>query len=357
MPRRSTLAISMGDPLGIGPEVLVRALTGGARPSGQRVHLYGWAPALDRACAALGVEPFWWRVPTGTPAGHVSDAHEVVLHDLGRELGLTEDLLLEEPGPTRAGGMLSFVCVERAIERAMLPANDPDRADAVVTAPISKAAWALAGKSRYPGHTELLAARSGARRFRMMFSSDELRVALATAHIPLMELRNTLTIGRVHETIDLAHEFCRDLGVEEPRIAVCGLNPHAGEGGLLGDEDERIIAPAITLAQEAGLRAVGPLPADTVFAQARLSAPPSRRRFDLVVAMYHDQGLIPVKLLAFDNAVNCTQGLPFVRTSPDHGTGYDIARKFKADAGSMSEAIRLAGTLVRSRRGVPVERA
>jgi 4-hydroxythreonine-4-phosphate dehydrogenase len=169
-----------------------------------------------------------------------------------------------------------------------------------------------------------------------MFVGPRLRVVLATVHLPLMDIRNALTIGRVFDAIDLGVEGCRQVGIERPRVAVCGLNPHAGEGGLLGDEEERLIRPAIGHAVEAGMDVKGPFPADTVFGAAVAG------RFDLVVAMYHDQGLIPVKLIARDETVNMTVGLPIVRTSPDHGTAFDIAGKGIADAGSMKASLLLA---------------
>jgi 4-hydroxythreonine-4-phosphate dehydrogenase len=207
-----------------------------------------------------------------------------------------------------------------------------------VTAPISKESWTLAG-FRWPGHTELFAARTKAKRQAMAFVSPRLNVVLATTHVPLMEIRNLLTIGRVHEPIALGHELCLSLGIAKPRIAVCGLNPHAGENGLFGDEEIRIIKPAIDMARASGIDAYGPFPGDTIFIDAAAGS------WDLVVAMYHDQGLIPVKLLGWDKAVNVTLGLPIVRTSPDHGTAFGIAGKNKASEGSMKAAIALASRL------------
>jgi 4-hydroxythreonine-4-phosphate dehydrogenase len=221
--------------------------------------------------------------------------------------------------------------------------GDPLRADALVTAPISKEAWALAGHGEFPGHTEFLAARCGTKRVRMMFVTPSLNVMLVTSHVPLARVPALLTIERVLDTIELGHEACRTLGPANPRIAVCGVNPHAGESGLLGDEEARSIAPAIRAARERGIDATGPFPGDTLFRAAL------QGRYDLVVAMYHDQGIIPVKLLAFDRAVNLTAGLPIVRTSPDHGTAYDIAGKNLANPGSMHAAIDLAVRLARSR--------
>jgi 4-hydroxythreonine-4-phosphate dehydrogenase len=183
----------------------------------------------------------------------------------------------------------------------------------------------------------------------MAFVSPRLKVVLATAHVPLMNVKDVLTIGRVHESIELGHELCRRLGVERPRIAVCGLNPHAGENGILGDEDGRIIAPAIDVAVQYGIDVTGPHPADTIFIAA------ASGKYDLVVAMYHDQGLIPVKLLGWDKAVNVTLGLPIVRTSPDHGTAFDIAGLNKADAGSMRCSIDLAIELASHRQHEPTK--
>ena len=179
----------------------------------------------------------------------------------------------------------------------------------------------------------------------MAFVSPRLRVALATAHVPLMDVKNVLTIGRVHETIEFGHELCRSLGVERPRIAVCGLNPHAGENGILGDEDGRVIAPGVEVAVGQGIRASGPHPADTIFIAAAAG------EYDLVVAMYHDQGLIPLKMMEQGTATNWTIGPPLIRTSPDHGTAFDIAGRNLADAGSMQAAIDLAIRLAHRTQG------
>jgi 4-hydroxythreonine-4-phosphate dehydrogenase len=178
----------------------------------------------------------------------------------------------------------------------------------------------------------------------MAFASPHLRLALATTHVPLMNLRDLLTIGRVFDPIDLGNRFCKDLGVASPRIAVCGLNPHAGEHGLFGDEEERIIQPAIDMALNTGVHVTGPWSPDAVFRDALLG------RHDLVVALYHDQGLIPLKLIAFDTAVNVTLGIPIIRTSPDHGTAFEIAGEGKANPSAMKEALRLAARLAVSAR-------
>ncbi|MEI6084758.1 MAG: 4-hydroxythreonine-4-phosphate dehydrogenase PdxA [Verrucomicrobiota bacterium] len=204
---------------------------------------------------------------------------------------------------------------------------------ALVTGPIAKELVAP-----WPGQTELLAHLCGTKKFAMLFASDKLRVALVTTHAPLREVPDLITGRKIGEVIALTRDFCRRIGIRRPRIAVTGLNPHAGEGGLLGTEERRIIAPAIKRA-----RAIGPCPADTVFYRAL------HGEFDAVIAMYHDQGLAPFKLLAFDNGVNITIGLPFVRTSPDHGTAPDIAGQGIARPAGMIAAINLAAQLAAKR--------
>jgi 4-hydroxythreonine-4-phosphate dehydrogenase len=337
--RRPTISISLGDPGGIGPEVIVRALTDRAVRAGARYAIHGSSAALHRAAEATRTEPFWWRVDARSSLGDTVAAQDVVLFDTDPELAEQRIETEFEPRSTKLGGALSFRWVEAAIADAQRPESDPRHADAVVTGPISKEAWSLAGKSRWPGHTELFADRFKSKRFAMMFVGNRLRVVLATVHVPLMEVRQALTIGAVHTAIDLGNDACKRLGFRRPRIGVAGLNPHAGEGGLLGDEESRLITPAIELAVRQGIDAHGPYPGDTIFNTAL------QGRFDLVVAMYHDQGLIPVKLLERDLAVNTTLGLPVVRTSPDHGTAFDIAGTGKADPGSMTGALRLAAKL------------
>jgi 4-hydroxythreonine-4-phosphate dehydrogenase len=343
---KPTLAVSVGDPGGIGPEVVVRALADRSVRDSARWRVLGVGSAMHEAAQEAGVEPFWWRVGADSDLVETTLAHDVTLVDYE-----SPDSPVRWPkSPSRQGGELSFRFVEDAIAAARRSAGDPLRVDGIVTGPISKEAWALAGRGKYPGHTELLATRFGAKRHAMMFVSDQLRVILATAHVPLMDIRNALTIGRVFDAIDLGHEACQRLGISKPRIAVCGLNPHAGEGGLLGDEEERIISPAIRIAQQHGVDARGPFPGDTIFRDAipRPGSTGRAAKYDLVVAMYHDQGLIPIKLLFRDEAVNVTVGLPTVRTSPDHGTAFDIAGRGLADAGSTRAAMLLAARMARS---------
>ncbi len=233
--------------------------------------------------------------------------------------------------PSRIGGEASMRFCLDAIEAAQ-----KEIIDAVVTAPIAKESWKLAGFN-FPGHTELFATRTASRRYAMMFAGGPLKVVLATVHVPLNSLWGRLNIGAVFQPIELLHEALVNwFDIEKPRIAVAGINPHASENGQFGDEEERIIAPAILMAREQGIDATGPYPPDTVFMSA------VNGRFDAVVAMYHDQGLIPVKLLAFDRAVNLTIGLPIIRTSPDHGTAFDIVGRNRANPGSMRAAIDLA---------------
>jgi len=328
----------MGDPAGIGPELIARCLANADLRRRARFVVHGSGAALTLAQDRCGVHASWHGVAADTaPAAPWSE--DAVLLDDER---LT-DLLSLEAGPSKRAGHASKQWVENAITDTMRDLDDPRRTDALVTAPICKEAWGMAGYA-WPGHTELLAARTHTKRACMVFDSPRLRVALATVHVPLMDLRNLLTIGCVHAPIDLGHQACLDLGVARPRIAVCGLNPHAGEGGRLGDEETRVIVPAIAMARETGIDVHGPFPADTIFRDAAAG------RWDMVVALYHDQGLIPLKLLSGGAAVNWTVGLPIVRTSPDHGTAFDIAGKGVADPKSMCSAIDLAIRLANARR-------
>jgi 4-hydroxythreonine-4-phosphate dehydrogenase len=336
---RPVIGVTMGDPMGIGPEVIVKALSDRHLRGSARWIIYGMNGFLHMEADRAGVAPEWFRVAHSSARAGQSLDHDCVVMDFD----MPDALVHARHEPCKAGGFASKAFVEEAISDAMRPVGDPRRIDAVVTAPISKESWSMAGY-RWPGHTELFAFRTRAKRCCMAFVAPKLRVTLATTHLPLMSIRDVLTIGRVFDPIDLGHRLCRDLGIEQPRIAVCGLNPHAGEQGLFGDEETRLIEPAIAMARGSGIDAQGPFPGDTIFRDALAG------RFDLVVAMYHDQGLIPVKLVAFDSAVNTTLGLPIVRTSPDHGTAFGIAGQGRADAGAMIEAMRLAVRLARAPR-------
>ena len=293
--------------------------------------MYGANNVLTYAADRCNIKPTWFRVDGNSQRAQLELRAEPIVIDDGDEA-----LLQLAHAPSKIGGAVSKRWVENAIHDARLRDGNPRKIDAVVTAPICKQSWSLAGYS-WPGHTELFAARTKSKRHAMMFVSDKLRVVLATCHIPLMDIRNVLTIGKVYDAIDLSHNGCLQLGIQKPRIAVTGLNPHAGENGLLGDEEQRLISPAIKLAQNNGLDVQGPFPADTIFSHAD--------SFDAIVAMYHDQGLLPVKLLSFGTAVNWTVGIPIIRTSPDHGTAFDIAYANSADASSILHAIELAYSL------------
>lgn len=323
----------MGDPGGIGPEVLCAALRGGAG-EGARVVIFGPTRALGR---------HGWPVVDSLEA--VDPGQPITVCQLGDG----DDGQPFDHEPTARNGAISHAQVLHAIDATRLPEGHPARADAICTGPISKAAWVEAGHGEHLGHTELLAERLGAQRHAMAFVSRPLLVALATAHIPLRDVVATLTPERVLEVIELAATLCQDLGMARPRIGVAGVNPHAGEGGALGAEDEAVIAPAVGAAVARGLDATGPLPGDTVFRDARRPG----GIFDIVVAMYHDQALAPLKLVAFDEAVNITLGLGVPRTSPDHGTAFGIAGRGVADAGSMAAALRLAARLAAMRTTSP----
>jgi len=323
-PDRPLIGLTLGEPAGIGPEVIVKALADPALRKRARFIIYGLHELIAYCADLAEIGPYWYRVPH----------EEVERVESGVVVADFDEYATLGPGvtrPTAEGGHASMRFCEEAIAHLR-----GGRLSALVTGPISKTSWRMAGY-HFPGHTELLAKRFGARRVSMMFVGGGLRVALASAHVALFDLRNSFTIGRVHQPIDLLNEALRDwFGVESPRIGVAALNPHAGEGGQFGDEEQRIIEPAVAMAREAGIRADGPIPADTLFRRAMGG------EFDGIVAMYHDQALIPVKLLAFHEAVNLTLGLPAVRTSPDHGTAFDIVGKNKADCGSMKAAVSLA---------------
>jgi 4-phospho-D-threonate 3-dehydrogenase / 4-phospho-D-erythronate 3-dehydrogenase len=322
---RPTIAITMGDPAGIGAEVIVKALADPVLRHRARYVIYGMNELLHYAADLAEFDVFWWRDQYN---GRLrSYPHDVVVVDYDQYSMLGSAIR----SPSKMGGEASMrFCVD-AIESAKRKI-----VDAVVTAPIAKESWKLAGYN-YPGHTELFAHRTSTRRYAMMFAGGPLKVALATVHVPLMGLWNKLNIGAVFQPIELLHQAMVEwFDTPKPRIAVCGVNPHASENGQFGDEEERIVSPAIFMAREQGIDVTGPYPADTVFLRARDG------HFDAVVAMYHDQGLIPVKLLAFDQAVNVTLGLPIIRTSPDHGTAFDIVGRNRANPGSMRAALELA---------------
>ena len=283
------IAITAGDPSGIGPEIAAKA-------------------AADAGVRAV-CEPIIFGADSPATMGAVS----------------------------AASGRAAYETIVRAVDAAI-----KGEVEAIATAPVNKLAFSQAGLP-WKGHTDLLAHLCGTSRVAMMFHAPELKVVLMTVHVPLREVPSLITPELVAQTIDLTCAALPQFGVIKPRLAVAGLNPHAGEGGVLGVEDDRVLAPAVAAARARGIDVSGPFPADTVFVRA------SRGEFDCVLACYHDQGLIPVKLLAFGHAVNVTIGLPIIRTSVDHGTAFDIAGKGLADPGSMIAAVKLAASMAAAR--------
>lgn len=332
------LLLTMGDACGIGPEIIVHALQ---RGGAEGCVVVGDAGVMRRALALMA-EP-WPLVRLDTPADLASCPPRCL--PLWQPAGLPDGLDRLPWGEVDArAGAAAAACIEAAVRRVQR-----GEAAGIVTAPLHKAALAAAGVP-YPGHTEMLqalAAAPGATPppVRMMLANDELRVVLVTIHLALRDAIEAVTFDAVLGTLRIAHAGANGAGggSKPPRIAVAGLNPHAGEDGLFGDEERRIIAPAVAAARAEGIDALGPFAPDTVFMRAR------RGEFDLVVAMTHDQGLIPVKYLGVEHGVNVTLGLPFVRTSPDHGTAFDIAGRGVADPSSLLAAIGWARRALRDR--------
>jgi 4-hydroxythreonine-4-phosphate dehydrogenase len=313
------LVVSSGDPAGVGPEVTVKALAQPEVAALADIVVTGDRQLIERTAHDLDLP-----TPPIAPAGDASGV---------------------EPGRLSAdAGRAAVAAIERAVE--LVQAGE---ADAIVTAPINKEALKLAGFP-WPGHTELLADLTDTKEVRMLLTTDRLRVVHVTTHRSLRSAIEAATMPRVLKTIELAHEAGLRLGFDPPRIGVAGLNPHAGEGGLFGDEEQREIAPAVEAARKEKIDVSGPWPADTLFWRA------ANGEFDLVIAMYHDQGHVPVKLSGFDEGVNVSLGLPILRTSVDHGTAFDIAGRGVARWQSMAAAIRVAAEMVardpRRRTGV-----
>jgi 4-hydroxythreonine-4-phosphate dehydrogenase len=319
------LAITMGDPAGIGPEICVRALDPEALPVGVTPILIGDAALLAQTAPQVLRAAIPVTVEIG-PAGLKDGALHLCDIGAGGESA--------QPGRASAhGGRASAAYLQAAVNLALA-----GRVDGIVTAPISKDAWRLAG-IRHPGHTEFLREAVGSSRTAMLFVGGGLMVALFTTHVSIAEARAALATGSLVDFIEFVVAELHRYGMTGLRVAVAGFNPHAGESGLFGDEELRKVAPAVEECRRRGLEVAGPFPADTLF------SPPTRRRYDLAVALYHDQGLIPVKALAFGSAVNVTLGLPFVRTSPPHGVAYDIVGRGKASAEGMIAAIEMAANL------------
>lgn len=327
------ILITMGDPAGVGPELSLRALEM-AQEHGLRLAVVGSGRLLERVAKKLSFEmPAVVSAERFMSDPFASD-RSIVIDVLGPD-GVGLDAAAVRPGVVdRETGYWSLAYVNWAID-----AVQNGLADAIVTGPIHKEAWHQAG-AEFPGHTELFAKRAGAARHCMMLAAPQIRCALVTVHVGLAEVPGLLTVDGIYETIDLAADAVSKVLGRPACITVLGLNPHAGEGGLFGDgEEERVIQPAIDRAVAAGLLVSGPLPPDTAF------IPAIRSKTDVYICMYHDQGLIPLKALAFDEAVNVTLGLGMVRTSVDHGTALDIAWKGVADSRSMQAAVKMASDL------------
>lgn len=328
------LAVTMGDPSGVGPEVIAKALARGEPYGLCRPIVIGDASVLDDAARLVGAT-FETRTVKSPEDARFEPGSVDVLNPLTLDRGqVVEGAVSAEAGRAAAEWVIA------AVDLAMA-----NKVDGIVTAPLNKEAMNLAGFA-YPGHTELLADRSGARDVRLMLVAERMSVAHVTCHVAFNEVPGCLTPDRVFETIDLMRNALAALGREDAKIAVVGLNPHAGENGLFGNEDHDLVAPAVVRAQERGWRVEGPLPADATFFKAYDGL------FDGVVAMYHDQGHVPMKLVSFDTGVNVTLGLPIVRASVDHGTAFDIAWQGVAKEGNLICAIDVAARLTNQRRGI-----
>jgi len=325
------IGIALGDFSGIGPEVALKAIAAEAATDDIRYLLLGDASHLGRLNEQLHLQL------SLEPYERAAGGGRFLVHNPSSE-PLPESV---SPGSSAAAlAALRWLTdgAQRCLRREL---------DALVTAPVNKESIIRAGQP-FIGQTEFLSKLAGTDRTAMMLLGQDdrqrwLRVALATTHVPLKRVAGELSRDKIEMVVELAAQSCRDLGLPRARVAVCGLNPHAGEGGLLGDEEQTLIAPAVRAAQARGIDVIGPLAADALFYQAY------RGEYEAVVAMYHDQGLVPLKMIGFETGVNWTLGLPFIRTSPDHGTAYDIAGLGKASASSMRAAIGLAKQLARAR--------
>jgi len=332
------VAVTMGDPVGIGPEIISKALGDARVVQCCRPVVYGNAARLEAGARTTGTRVEFSVIAAISQAMHVHERIPVVdpaALDTGK---------LVWAAPTAACGVAMAAYLNAAIDDAMA-----GRIAAIATGPINKQVLQMAG-IHFNGHTEILARRTGTKTYAMMLAGDRLRVVLATIHVPIGHVPRSLTTRGIATVVTLTDQALRTrFGLANPHIAVAGLNPHAGEAGLFGDEEETIIQPAIDLAASNGIRVSGPHPPDTVFFAASCGS------YDAVVAMYHDQGLGPFKMIHFEDGVNTTLGLPIVRTSVDHGTAYDIAGIGEASSESMVAAITMAADHAR-RLSAPVRR-
>jgi 4-phospho-D-threonate 3-dehydrogenase / 4-phospho-D-erythronate 3-dehydrogenase len=325
------IAVTMGDPAGIGPEICLKALNAPDIQKLGRVFIIGKGSILQKNTK-----------PAGVTAKRLRPVTEKELKDFKPGRGFIhyldqKNISADDPKPGQPSQATGQAAVE-FLERSVALWKD-GLISGVVTAPISKTAVKAAG-FKFPGHTEYFAKKTGTKKYAMLFDSPELKVILATVHLPLKDIFKEITTQRIFDCLEMGADYLAKLGVKNPRMAVAGLNPHAGEGGLLGREEIEIIAPAMEEARAEGLNVTGPVSPDIVFQKAL------KKEFDLVVALYHDQALIPLKLKSFEKAVNVTVGLPLIRTSVAHGTAFDIAGQGCADPGSLIAAIKLAARLV-----------
>jgi 4-phospho-D-threonate 3-dehydrogenase / 4-phospho-D-erythronate 3-dehydrogenase len=332
--QRPVLGLTMGDPAGIGPEICLHALRALAVRRLCVPVLFGDAGVLQRA-GGKAFSRLAIRLVSPAEFSRMKTPAEPLVVDCA-----AVDAAQIKPGKVSAAcGKAGYVYIEHAIRAALA-----GKIAGVVTAPIHKESLNLSGV-KFPGHTEIFTALTGAKRSCMMLYSDKLTVSMVTTHIGYHEVPKKLSVGRVRNVIELTAETMSRLLRRKPRIGVCGLNPHAGEHGLFGQrEEERFVAPAVKHARARGIDAVGPLVPDAVFTGGQ------RRKYDAIVTLYHDQGHIPFKMLAFDTGVNVTLGLPIIRTSVDHGTAFDIAWQGRADATSLYSAMQVAVNLAGSRK-------
>jgi 4-hydroxythreonine-4-phosphate dehydrogenase len=329
----------MGDPAGIGPEIIAKVIDSGELFPFCRPVVVGDAGVMKKSVEELRLSVAVRAVASLSRADPGHGKLDVL------DLGLVNLAAHKWGMPDVSSGAAVVAYIKKAVNVTV-----NGEADAIVTAPINKELMNAAGH-HYAGHTELLAELTGAKEFGMMFVGGGLKVILATIHVALKDVHRHINAGSLLKTLRLAHKAMRYFGIDDPRIGVAALNPHAGEGGLFGNEEWDEILPAVIKAREEGIHASDPVPADTLFYKAL------NKYYDIVVAMYHDQGLAPLKMLAFGNAVNVTVGLPIIRTSVDHGTAYDIAGKDCADPASLLEAVKLAAKMTASGKTGPREGA
>lgn len=330
---KPVLGITMGDAAGIGAEIIVKSLADKHLYEIAQPVVIGDKKMMQRALDLLQ-SPL--KINVVTNLDNLNAKYGTI--DLVDLDNVSADLPYSQVDPR--AGKAAYEYVEKAVQYAMA-----NKIQAVVTAPLNKEALHAGGKM-FPGHTEILAQLSGTKDYSMMLVSEKLRVIHVTTHVQLRKACDLVKKERVLTVIKLADENAKMLGFKQPRVAVAGLNPHSGENGMFGDEDRKEIVPAVEAAKQLGINASGPIPPDTVFHRAA-----NLNEFDIVVVMYHDQGHIPIKLLGFDTGVNVTVGLPFIRTSVDHGTAFPIAGKGIADSKSMTESLYLAAQMAQIKFG------